>query len=511
MIALLLDETLAKYEQDIREILMAFFPGEKFCYEKKPEAGLFVCADAVHMELIPKETAACPATNDTCSGSCGQYHAPVSLTDSRRENKTRVKQALYSLLHALTGETLPWGTLTGIRPVKLAEGMLSGGLSDEETEKRLQDIYYISEEKRKLMLSIAHREREVLHRIDYRSGMSLYIGIPFCPTTCMYCSFTSYPIAKWENRIGEYLGCLREELRQLRTAQQDPESALYGKALQTIYIGGGTPTSISAEALSELLGIVEETMDLSALAEYTVEAGRPDSITPEKLRVLKAHGIGRISINPQTMNQKTLDLIGRRHSVEDVKRAFFEAREAGFDNINMDLILGLPEESVEDVRHTLSEIERMRPDSLTVHALAVKRAARLNTEGNAWAHLARAGKEEAAEMGALSQETARNLGLEPYYLYRQKNMAGNQENVGYAEPGKENLYNILMMEEKHTVIGCGAGSSSKLVVANDDAALHDGNAFWVERFENIKNISEYLPRFGELMTKKSSFLSEETK
>ena len=509
MIALLLDEELAKYEQDLRELLMAFFPGESFCYEEKPEAGLFVCANVSELRIrqthIPQPDEKGPAAEKRYSEE-GCLMAPLALSGNRKTNKTLVKQALYGLLHTLTGETLPWGTLTGIRPVKLAELMLQEGMSDVQADAKLRELYDISEEKRKLMLSIAHRERKVLERIDYRNGTSLYIGIPFCPTTCLYCSFTSYPIRKWENRVGEYLDCLREELRQFRKAQEKEGGILSGKKLQTIYIGGGTPTSISAEDLENLLRIAEEELDLSALSEYTVEAGRPDSITTEKLQVLRAHGIGRISINPQTMNQKTLDLIGRRHSVEDVKRAYDEARRAGFDNINMDLILGLPEESVEDVRRTLSEVERMRPDSLTVHALAVKRAARLNTEGNAWAHLARAGKEEAAAMSAYARETALRMGLKPYYLYRQKNMAGNQENVGYAVSGKENLYNILMMEEKHTVIGCGAGASSKAVIANESAAMYDGNAFRVERFENIKNISEYLPRFGELMTKKRNFI-----
>ena len=492
-----------RYEQDLREILMAFFPGEPFCYEKKPEAGLFVCADQDAVRLrIPRKGG---------SEETAETIQPICLSDSRKENKTRIKRALYVLLSELTGEQLPWGTLTGIRPVKLADLLLSefGG----EAASVLRERYLVSAEKTSLALSIAHREREVLARVDHRNGFSLYIGIPFCPTTCLYCSFTSYPIAKWSARVEEYLDCLRKELRQLRGAQESgtgtqPAGFLSGKALQTIYIGGGTPTSLSAEQLWKLLEIIREELDLSAVSEFTVEAGRPDSITPEKLQVMKAFGmIDRISINPQTMNQKTLDLIGRRHTVEDVRHAFYEARNAGFDNINMDLIMGLPEETADDVRHTLSEIEAMRPESLTVHALAVKRAARLNIEGNAWAHLARAGKEEASLMTELGAESAARLGLFPYYLYRQKNMAGNQENVGYAAPGKENLYNILMMEEQHTVIGCGAGASSKAVFHGKADGPESVGSYRVERHENIKNIAEYLQRFPEVLEKKQRFLS----
>lgn len=509
MIAILPDETIKKYEQDIREILMAFFPGETFCYEKKPEAGLFVCAEenGIRLETVQAAGSAAGGTtyeeafskasaeNASAEGGHGAFYEPLTLCGVRKEDKSRVKRALYAALHRLTGEALPWGTLTGIRPVRLSENLLRNGDSDEAAKETLKEQYLISERKAELILDIAHREQAALSGLDYRNGYSLYAGIPFCPTTCMYCSFTSYPIGTWQARVGEYLDCLRRELAQLRRAQETEGSILFGKALQTVYIGGGTPTALSAEDLRRLLSMISEEMDLRTVREFTVEAGRPDSITPEKLTVLSEYGIGRISINPQTMNQKTLDLIGRRHTAQDVKNAFFMARNAGFSNINMDLIMGLPQESVEDVKHTLCEIEKLAPESLTVHALAVKRAARLNIEGNAWAHLARAGKEEAAEMMRLAEETAERLSLKPYYLYRQKNMAGNQENVGYAASGKENLYNILMMQELHTVIGCGAGASSKAVAACG-----------VTRHENIKNIAEYLPRMEEQLLKKEQFL-----
>lgn len=496
MIAII-NEALQSFEQDIRELLMAFFPGEKFCFEKNKDAKL---------ELICRETEFCAA---------GDAEA-ISLDGNRAHDKSECKRALYRLLSRITGENLPWGTLTGIRPVKLPEQMLGEGKTDAEVLQRLEDFYLISKEKSELILDIAHREHAVLNRIPYRAGWSLYIGIPFCPTTCLYCSFTSYPIAKWEARAEEYLDCLDRELEQLRQIQEGKDGAypggmdgcITGKPLQTVYIGGGTPTALCAAQLDRLLSIVENRMDLRTVAEYTVESGRPDSITEEKLAVLKNHNIGRISINPQTMNQRTLDLIGRRHTVQDVKDAFLSARKAGFDNINMDVIMGLPEETEADVRHTLSEIEMLKPDSLTVHALAVKRAARLNTEGKAWNNLPRAGAEEAARMTAMGTASALRMGLFPYYLYRQKNMAGNQENTGYAAAGKENLYNILMMEEMHTVIGCGAGASSKVVLKNEHPEAHGGNLHRVERFENIKNIAEYLPRIDETMEKRARFFCE---
>ena len=490
MIAILQDATLKAFEQDSRELLMAFFPGQPFCFEPN-EAVLFSL-------LATREGFAIRLGSNALQGN--QLTEPLQLTGERRHDKSEAKRALYRLLSRFTGRTLPWGTLTGIRPVKLPEQLLAQGKTDAETLAYLQDFYLISREKSELILEIAHREQAVLSRIDYSRGFSLYVGIPFCPTTCIYCSFTSYPIAKWEGRVEEYLQCLKRELAQIRMEQQS--GFLAGKTLQTVYVGGGTPTALSAEQLDKLLCLIEAQMDLSQLAEFTVESGRPDSITPEKLDVLRAHGVERISINPQTMNQQTLDLIGRRHTVEQVIEAFRMARAAGIQNINMDLIMGLPKETTEDVRHTLQEIEALRPDSLTVHALAVKRAARLNTEGNAWSNLPRAGIEEAIEMTALGAESAARMGLFPYYLYRQKNMAGNQENTGYAAPGKENLYNILMMEELHTVVGCGAGSSTKAL-----AETENGGAYRVERFENIKNIAEYLPRIDELIEKKGRFFA----
>ncbi len=316
-----------------------------------------------------------------------------------------------------------------------------------------------------------------------KEGYSLYVGIPFCPTTCLYCSFPSYPIEKWQERLGEYLNILGQELAIVR-------EAVSGKPPQTIYIGGGTPTSLPEEQLGQLMEILGGTFDLGKAEEFTVEAGRPDSITRGKLNLLRDYGVGRISINPQSMNQKTLDLIGRRHTVSQVEEVFWMARELGFDNINMDIILGLPGEGEDEVGATLKAIKALGPESLTVHCLAIKRAARLNLERELYRGYPMASGQLMDALACQAEEAARSMGMKPYYLYRQKNMAGNLENVGYAARDKACLYNIYMMEERHTVMGCGAGTTTKVVFPEENR---------VERLENIKNIQDYLPRFREVL------------
>ena len=329
--------------------------------------------------------------------------------------------------------------------------------------------------------------KKLLEPLDYERGYSLYVGIPFCPTTCLYCSFTSYPIEKWRGRTGLYLEALFKELEY--TARK-----MEGRPLDTVYFGGGTPTSLPAEDLEALLSRLEQLFDLSRVLEFTVEAGRPDSITPDKLKVLRDHGITRISINPQTMNQKTLDLIGRHHTVEMVKERFYMARELGFDNINMDLIMGLPEENMDDVQRTLEEVRALGPDSLTVHSLAIKRAARLNMFREEYGGLK---IQNTPEMIELSAACAREMGMEPYYLYRQKNMAGNFENVGYSLPGKACIYNILIMEEMQTIAACGAGTTTKVVFPSENRR---------ERCENVKEVEQYISRIDEMIQRKERIL-----
>ena len=489
------------FEQDIRELLMAFFPGESFSYQQDPECRLGVEGEKnedgtawslrlfgpdARDDLRPEGFLPVPEL----AWEIEHRAEPVqAVPESRTETKNRLKRRMYALLVCCTGRELPWGSLTGIRPVKIALTRLEEGMGREEIAAYMKRNYFASDEKIRLSVETALREQRLLSGLDYENGYSLYVGIPFCPTTCLYCSFTSYPIGKWEKRMDEYLGALFRELEY--TADR-----MKGKVLDTVYFGGGTPTSLSAEHLDQVIAKVEELFDLSGVQEFTVEAGRPDSITREKLEVLKRHGITRISINPQTMNQKTLDVIGRRHTVDMVKEKFALAREMGFDNINMDLIIGLPGERMEDVAHTLEEVRRLSPDSLTVHSLALKRAARLNLE---WDQYADMGMVNTQEMIDLTARFAREMGMEPYYLYRQKNMAGNFENVGYSLPGKACIYNILIMEEMQTIAACGAGTTTKVVFPQENRR---------ERTENVKDVDQYIQRIDEMIERKEKLLSQ---
>jgi len=405
------------------------------------------------------------------------------LRETKFDTKNDLKRNIYINLLKLGNKELPWGTLTGIRPTKIVMEMLENDMSLEDIKKHLKEVYLVSDKRIKLCTDTAKNEFNILKKIDYKDGYSLYIGIPFCPTRCLYCSFTSYSIAQWKKDTDTYVEALCKELLAV--------SKMYkGKKLQTIYMGGGTPTSLEGYQLSKILNVVKKNFDLSNLLELTVEAGRPDSITREKLEALKEVGVDRISINPQTMQQKTLDLIGRHHTIEDIFESYKLAREVGFENINMDFIIGLNGETLEDVIDSFTKVKSFAPESITIHSLALKRAARLNTEN----------KREIMDNDLIlsmintATDTCADLGLEPYYLYRQKNMAGNLENIGFSKPGKECLYNILIMEEKQTIIACGAGTSSKIVFG-------DGR---IERIENVKDPKLYIERLDEMIMRKES-------
>lgn len=409
-------------------------------------------------------------------------------TWEKKHIKAELKRQIYKVMASVTGRTLPWGALTGIRPTKLAMGMLEENpeVTDAEIRAFLKDNYFVSEEKIALAIDIARREKELLRQIDYRDGYSLYIGIPFCPTTCLYCSFTSYPIGSYGKKADAYVDAVLKEMDYAAEKFKD-------KKLNSVYFGGGTPTTLTPEQLDKLLGAVKEKFDFTYNQEFTVEAGRPDSITAEKLEVLKKHGVTRISINPQTMNQETLDIIGRYHTVEEVKESFALARSLGFDNINMDFIVGLPGETIEDIRHSMEEACKLNPDSITVHSLAIKRAARLNLMKDQYEEMTMENNQEIMKM---CSEYAEKLHMHPYYMYRQKNIAGNMENVGYARDGKAGIYNILIMEEKQTILALGAGAITKCV-------LHDENR--IERVENVKNVDQYIERIDEMIERKKKF------
>jgi coproporphyrinogen dehydrogenase HemZ len=416
-----------------------------------------------------------------------RVNASLPSITMKSQYKNAMKRVLYQILSEATQRTLPWGILTGIRPTKLVYELLEQGEDDVGISRKMREEYLCSEEKIGMSIDIARRELTLLQNMDYRNGYSLYIGIPFCPSTCLYCSFTSYSISKYSDYVEQYLTALEKEIHYASTC-------FPRKKLTTVYFGGGTPTTLAAKQLDRLLGLVREKFDFSYVKEFCVEAGRPDSITEEKLRVLKKWGVNRISINPQSMQQKTLDLIGRRHTVEQIRSAFQLARETGHDNINMDIILGLPGETREEVRDTLMQIKEMEPESLTVHTLAVKRAARLNIEKEQYV------QQKASGVTGMLQDTirfAKENAYLPYYLYRQKNMAENLENIGYSREGREGLYNILIMEEKQTILALGAGGMSKFV-------FHQENR--LERVDNVKSITDYVNRIDEMILRKQEFL-----
>ena len=469
MISLLLEDMT--FEQDIRELLMAFYPEEKYIYTNEDVfLSLFLSKKSIEYHIKIKS-----------EDNVLEFSSP--LRETKFDTKNDLKRNIYINLLKLGNKELPWGTLTGIRPTKIVMEMLENDMSLEDIKKHLKEVYLVSDKRIKLCTDTAKNEFNILKKIDYKNGYSLYIGIPFCPTRCLYCSFTSYSIAQWKKDTDTYVEALCKELLAV--------SKMYkGKKLQTIYMGGGTPTSLEGYQLSKILNVVKKNFDLSNLLELTVEAGRPDSITREKLEALKEVGVDRISINPQTMQQKTLDLIGRHHTIEDIFESYKLAREVGFENINMDFIIGLNGETLEDIIDSFTKVKSFAPESITIHSLALKRAARLNTEN----------KREIMDNDLIlsmintATDTCADLGLEPYYLYRQKNMAGNLENIGFSKPGKECLYNILIMEEKQTIIACGAGTSSKIVFG-------DGR---IERIENVKDPKLYIERLDEMIMRKES-------
>ncbi len=425
--------------------------------------------------------------------------AGVFLEDGMEDaaaRKRAFKKLFYDAMEEYTGRSLPWGALTGIRPTKLIRGMMKKN-TEERTAEQLYDMHRLKGEKLALGMEIAKLQEGILSKLHGLNGYSVYIGIPFCPSRCLYCSFTSNPVERWKKRIPEYLGALRKELEYIASSPY-----FKTRVLDTVYIGGGTPTALSAEELDILLGDVAAYLPMEHVQEFTVEAGRADSITEEKLSVLKKYHVTRISINPQTMKEETLRLIGRRHTIEDVKNAYAMARRMEFDNINMDIILGLPGETDADVAYTVQEIRNLAPDSLTVHSLAVKRAAGLKdwykSEGDPRSGGAKEVQHMMEQAMRTAAEGAKEMGMEPYYLYRQKNMAGNLENTGYALPGKYGLYNILIMEELQSIVALGAGSVSKRV--DEDGCI--------KRCDNVKDIGLYLDKIDEMIERKRRLFTD---
>ena len=402
----------------------------------------------------------------------------------KKATKETIKRTMFKVLQNRLNTYVPWGILTGIRPVKIVHTLLDKVMDEGHIREILKEKYYIMNEKIDLALDIAKRERVFMYPID-ENKISLYVSIPFCPTRCYYCSFPANPIKQFGHLKKQYVEKLIEEIKGLAKIIKDTN-----KEIETLYIGGGTPTTLDEDEMDALITALFKELDLNHIKEFTVEAGRPDSITRGKLEVLKKHNVSRISINPQTMNDKTLEKIGRDHKVCDIVDCFNMARELGFDNINMDIILGLVDEDLEMVKNTLDQIKKLSPESLTVHTLAIKRASNLKENLDKY-ELTR--YEEMIKMIDLSMECAHDMGLNPYYMYRQKHMLGNLENIGYAKEGYECIYNIQIMEEKQSNYAVGAGSISKFVYVDEDR---------IERVDNVKNVEQYIDRVDEMIERK---------
>lgn len=425
----------------------------------------------------------------TISVNIGSFNksetAVKRLTDD--DNELVSAQLLYKLLCDFTGLTQPWGILTGVRPVKLLR-RLAEESNEEQAVKKFEKDFFVSNEKIALSRETEHNERKILE-LSKPESFSLYVGIPFCPSRCSYCSFVMASIERAEKLIEPYTKLLCEEIKQ--TAEIANK---LGLRLETVYFGGGTPTTLSAEQLDTVLGTVNKSFDMSTCREFTVEAGRPDTIDIAKLFALKENKVDRISINPQTVNDEVLKTIGRKHTAQQFFDAFELARKCGFDNINTDLIAGLPTDTPESFKNSLDSIVRLNAECITVHTLCMKRASRLTTEG---VTLDLQQARDAREMLAYTQNILGQNEYIPYYMYRQSRMVGNLENVGWSKRGFESLYNVYVMDETHTILACGSGGVTKLKRNNPD---------YLERIFNFKYPYEYIDRFDELIQRKSGIM-----
>ena len=467
------------FEYDIHSLVKSFFPREDVQIHVQ-DTFTEDTALRISVEFTDETVSICLMEQ----GEEKESGASVINYAERKETKNRLKRQLYQLLCAYTGQTLPWGTLTGIRPAKIAMGLIEQGMSNVETAEYMRNTYLASKEKVALSVMIANRERYVLRNIDYKDGYSLYVGIPFCPSICLYCSFSSYPLERWRKQVDQYLDALCKELDYVADRFRD-------KKLNTVYIGGGTPTTLEPYQLDRLLTRIQSKFDTEHLQEFTVEAGRPDSITREKLQVLLDHGVDRISVNPQSLEDHVLTAIGRRHTARDVEEAMALATGMGFPHVNMDLIAGLPEDTPEGFRRTLDKCLSYGADNITVHTLSLKKGSRILLE-----NFTIPSAEAVGEMLDYANAALRQADFHPYYLYRQKYMSGSFENTGWCISGAEGLYNIYIMEELHSILSLGAGGSTKMV-----DPVHQR----IERVFHTKYPTEYIQRSEKLEENLSAF------
>ena len=401
------------------------------------------------------------------------YSYPLSGTDYEKEGQRRhaIGISFFGAAKDLLGISPAWGSLTGVRPAKVALSLIREG-GKARAEKELQELYCVTPARARLAIEAADAGIRAAAELE-PNDISLYVGIPFCPTRCAYCSFVAQSVEKSFSLVEPYLEALFDEIAAAGQLVRE-----LGLNIKSFYMGGGTPTTLTANQMDRLLTKLEQNFDFNGLVELTIEAGRPDTIDEEKLRVLRAHNTTRVSINPQTMEDNVLAAIGRRHTADDIRRAMAQVREADFPHVNMDLIAGLPEDTPEGFARSLDEVIAMGADNVTVHTLSLKKGSRIMLEGSRIP-----GAEEVAEMLDYADPTLRKHGFAPYYLYRQKYMSGSFENVGWTKPGGTGLYNIYIMEELHSILSLGAGGSTKMVGGGQ-----------IRRAFNAKYPREYIDR-----------------
>ena len=476
----------------VEQCLLAFFPEERPVYEGED-------GDS-HAEVTLREggTYAVGVTVLTYGGKKARGEARVRVAgvsdeyERERLRQRALKLSFFRAAREVTGVTPSWGALTGIRPTKLVRSMMEGGMTAAQADRVLRETYCVSPARRRLALESAAAGLKAKNELRPEE-ISLYIGIPFCPTRCAYCSFVSASVEKSFKLMEPYLEALTAEIDAAGRMVRET-----GLRVKSFYMGGGTPTTLSARQMDALLTKVNESFDLSGCAEYCIEAGRPDTIDREKLQVLLDHGADRISVNPQSLEAQVLEAIGRHHSPEDIERAMELAVSMGFPHVNMDLIAGLPADTPEGFRRTLDRCMTFGADNITVHTLSLKKGSRILLEG-----LPIPTAEDVAAMLDYADPALRARGFQPYYLYRQKYMSGSFENVGWCISGAEGLYNIYIMEELHSILSLGAGGSTKMVDAKRnriERVFHPKFPLeYIQRPEKLAENLETFRRFHENM------------
>lgn len=479
-------------DYEMQALCFAFFPGEPVdCIiikdkELPAEGGDFVYTRIKKHSQNKVSALVCVRRGGALAHEGERVLIPASNNahDFEKECEYALGRALYRAVSRLTGTHPAWGILTGIRPVKIARSLLAEGLTPDEVAEKFKENYYTSDDKSRLCLEAAKEEERIVS-LSRPDSASLYISIPFCPSRCLYCSFICHDVTKTAKLLPDYVRLLCEEIKELGNIANE-----LSLNIESIYIGGGTPTVLSARQLTAVMETVKNSFKLDNLREYTVEAGRPDTITKEKINVITGLGAQRISINPQTLDDAVLKRVGRNHTAAQIYEVYNLAKSAGVPCVNMDLIAGLPGDTPEGFERTLDGVLSLGPENVTVHTLAMKRASRLVTSGNG---MYDATGSLVAPMLDSAGRRLSEAGYKPYYLYRQKNSLGGFENVGYSKPGYEGLYNIFEMDETHTVLSAGAGGVTKLKQPN-------GNL--IERVFNFKYPYEYISRFNEIIDRK---------